>query len=759
MALPETCLAALSCGIPWRTPPWSRSAMGRPRPDDAGLQFRLGRLMPELEQQVAGDPGAVIPARPHVADGFVVPGECGLSGRDRFPGPGPAAERRLATQGPLGRTRHAAEADADIGDSAFGELQVEGAKAGRDVLVEALGNLVATQLPGRIAAGEQQGFDKLAGSTVLLAIGNEIRFQRDLPPRLAVPQDQACSQGDQGWRAVADGGAVGDIADHGAAVPDLDRSEPPQDFAEIWIFVRDDREQAGIGDAGADLDFLLPDIEALQFLHRADIDDRVKAPMLFADPEADIGAAGEDAGVGMTKQQLGQVVDVAWREIASVAGPPWKGAINCLQGDDDLPLIAAEAVGGPVASHAPGRGDDGPITRAAAEVAGQRIVDPRPVDRRAVMEHDEEGHDESRSAESALRAVTIHHGLLHRVKLAVGARQILDSQKLFAVKRRQELDAGVDGAIDKSPALDLAKRHGASPAVPFGAPFLAARAAFPAAHIVENRDGRIVDRDLAPLLAQKETDGFGQGRLAPARDRISVRGNQQGYVIVLRRIRYAEADHHLIEKPGARQLHAQACEVVASVENEFVGADSECRTFEKGLLAAAVGIGCSGGDALASVGDAEQLDAHSGARPAMGGIQDMGRQTAHRNLFWSLGRRVSILYRHYIVVFPGWPGEFHASKVISTPAQRPRPGYLPGPLWAGLRALALDRRNRLRCRAPGCPRRPRGLACRHAGRCGGCLARTPDGAAARPSRSCRPSGGPPRAYGPFCLGAGRCGAG
>ena len=71
------------------------------------------------------------------------------------------------------------------------------------------------------------------------------------------------------------------------------RAEAAQQLAEIGIFRGDRRQQPVIGHAGADLDRLGADLEALQLFHLAEIDHGIEAPMLLGDPETDIGAAGE----------------------------------------------------------------------------------------------------------------------------------------------------------------------------------------------------------------------------------------------------------------------------------------------------------------------------------------------------------------------------------------------------------------------------------------------------------------------------------
>src|SRR5690242_3920220 len=180
----------------------SSAARGH-RLEDAGPAegMAFAGLVEEFEQEILGRQRAIAPARPHVGDGGVVAPEGGLTLADRLEGPGAADERRLAFPGALGDSRHAAEADADIGDAAAVELQVEGAEAGGDVLVEALGDLVAGEAPRRIGAGQADALDELAGPAILLAVVEEEILQRDLAPLAAPAQHQAGAERDQRRRA------------------------------------------------------------------------------------------------------------------------------------------------------------------------------------------------------------------------------------------------------------------------------------------------------------------------------------------------------------------------------------------------------------------------------------------------------------------------------------------------------------------------------------------------------------------------------
>src|SRR6185369_10836606 len=151
-----------------------------------------------------------------------------------------ADEGLLALPGALGNLRHAAITDADIGDLPLREPQIEGAEAGGDVLVEALGDLVTGEAPGWIAPRQADELDELARAAILLAVTEEEILQCELAPLAPMAEHQPGAQRDQRRRAVADGRAIGDIAAHGAAIADLGGAETPQQLAEIGIF-RGDR--------------------------------------------------------------------------------------------------------------------------------------------------------------------------------------------------------------------------------------------------------------------------------------------------------------------------------------------------------------------------------------------------------------------------------------------------------------------------------------------------------------------------------------
>src|SRR5918993_630465 len=199
-AEPCTCLNPESCGTGLRT--WRSDSVSvgglvgafitllrrRKRlalADDAGgAGLAGGGLAQGLEQEVAGDGRAIGSGCPVVVQGLVV-----------------------APDG-----RHAAEGDPRLGNAAAVEGEAERPHGGRDILVEALRDLVGSkdlifpQFRNRDLA------DELARQAILPAIGDEEVFERQGSSGLAPAQLQLGAQGDEGGREIADGRAVGDVA-------------------------------------------------------------------------------------------------------------------------------------------------------------------------------------------------------------------------------------------------------------------------------------------------------------------------------------------------------------------------------------------------------------------------------------------------------------------------------------------------------------------------------------------------------------------
>ena len=191
------------------------------------------------------------------------------------------------------------------------------------------------------------------------------------------------------------------------------------------------------------MDLAAAAFDLLQIAHLAQKHRLWQIAQAFGDPEPDIGCAGNQGGIGVLQIPAGEVVAVIG---AIGARDLWRGEAVCLPGPLRGYLGQDESVLGHLGGDWAGFGglggaDDRGVAGAAAEVAckhGVVICAP------CGMGH---GHrdDEAGGAKTALAAVVVDHGRLHRMWGAVGGGEAFDGAHGFAVQLRQEQDAGVKG--------------------------------------------------------------------------------------------------------------------------------------------------------------------------------------------------------------------------------------------------------------------------------------------------------------------------
>src|SRR2546425_2423435 len=98
---------------------------------------------------------------------------------------------------------------------------------------------------------------------------------------------------------------------------------------------------------------------------------------------------------------------------------------------------------------------------------------------------------------------------------AIRRAEVLDSDELFAVQRRHEQDARVDGAVADAAVLELAEDDRAGAAVALRAALLGTPSRGNRPQVGEHRHGRInLMQGLHPAV-QNEADGAGHGSLSP----------------------------------------------------------------------------------------------------------------------------------------------------------------------------------------------------------------------------------------------------
>src|SRR5687767_14806888 len=131
---------------------------------------RLRGLGMQSAQEIARDLQAVIPRGTHVGERLEVLRQRLRRASDTCCVPLGAAESLLRRACALGRCGHATEADARCTDASVDEVEREGRADRRDVLVEALGYLVAAEQPPTARAWHAYGSEELAGLEVLLHV-------------------------------------------------------------------------------------------------------------------------------------------------------------------------------------------------------------------------------------------------------------------------------------------------------------------------------------------------------------------------------------------------------------------------------------------------------------------------------------------------------------------------------------------------------------------------------------------------------------
>ena len=359
---------------------------------------------------------------------------------------------------------------------------------------------------------DRYAFQKLAILAVLLAIFDEIAFQRDLSPRIAAPQHDPRPERDQQGRHFPDGRTIGDIAADGAGIADLPAADPFDVIDQSGHGLFDEGREFRIGDARTDTDVLAADINP--FHQMADEDGGRDGAQEFRHPEPDIGRPGNDRGLGMVQKRLRQRVHIRRQDRAATVARGIRTRRDRRQLRSHRLAFQCQRIHRLPARLCCGarRFHDGLIAGAAAEIALQSGLDlqhrgvgpfhPQPIQR----------HDETRRAEAALAAVMIDHGLLDRVQLALPG-QMFDGHDMTTVTGGEEADAGIHRLIAQDAPMQPPGQHRAGPAVTLGAAFLGAGQVARQAQEIQQR---VVGRNLGQAdfgIVQKKADRAGHGSL------------------------------------------------------------------------------------------------------------------------------------------------------------------------------------------------------------------------------------------------------
>ncbi|MNM87658.1 hypothetical protein D3C81_998470 [compost metagenome] len=348
-----------------------------------------------------------------------------------------------------------------------------------------------------------------------LLVGQVQVFERQRAAGFAKLQHHFRTQRNQRRHRVADRRAVGDIAAQRAGIADRQRSEALPQFFQFRVR----GVQRGIGffqrHGSADFDHAVVFLDPVQVFDLADVEQVTQLAELLGHPQADVGAAGQDADIGLRRLDRAELGRGArGKEVLALrAVAEGLAALEVAQRVGDLFRI--ELAGGRRGQrhHALAGVDDRPVAGAAAQVAGQGIADLLArrglAAGRVLLVQRPQRHHEAGRAEPALGAMALHHGLLHRVERTVRLTQVFHGDQGLAVERGQELDAGIDRLeFDVAAVLQLADDDGTGAAVAFGAAFLGAGAAGVFTQVLQHGAGNGGVGYFLDLAAVEKADGL-----------------------------------------------------------------------------------------------------------------------------------------------------------------------------------------------------------------------------------------------------------
>ncbi len=211
------------------------------------------------------------------------------------------------------------------------------------------------------------------------------------------------------------------FATDGTGGPHLLGAQPPQQLGDIRIDLAEVRFGLRVGGAGADDNLVAGVLDGVEAGDLADVDHLWDVAELFGHPQADVGAAGNDGRVGMLQVERGEAVEGGRRgeECLVVADVHILAIGKELEHPGHVAGAGAEAILARLGTGGERGIDDRPIAGAAAEIAGDHVVDlvarHRTIGR---LVEREDRHDETRRAEAALRSVVLDHRQLHRMERA-----------------------------------------------------------------------------------------------------------------------------------------------------------------------------------------------------------------------------------------------------------------------------------------------------------------------------------------------------
>ena len=346
-----------------------------------------------------------------------------------------------------------------------------------DVHLAAFGNLEPVTLAEVSFGRRRDRHHHLEQNLILrhrrLAVGQEKVRQRHRPPSARRSQHNLRIEREQHRRGIADRRGRDQIAAQRGAVADLTRAEHPQHLGPHRKIFGDRIAQLRERHRPADPPRAILFLEPPQLRHRLQRNQRREFLEPLADLQTQLGRPRNQARLRMRGAQLEQFVERIRTEKLLPAARKLRRVRHRLR----LCELAAEVILRRFFRRRPRlerRLPDRTIPRAPAKIPAQLVVDlPVTLEVVAVIPLEHRHHD-PRRAIAALRPVIGHHALLHGMQLAFG--QPLDRDDLPPVQQSHRRQTAVERPPDRPPLrIRIDHRHGARPAIPFGATLLRPR--------------------------------------------------------------------------------------------------------------------------------------------------------------------------------------------------------------------------------------------------------------------------------------------
>ena len=245
------------------------------------------------------------------------------------------------------------------------------------------------------------------------------------------------------------------------------------------IILRNDILGIRKGNAGAKNHAVILPVNFPQPVNLSDKNRRRDIAQLFRHPQAHIGCARNNGCARRLGQNRRQIVDICGQDRHGRA-VRHRHPTTIPQGHQ--PVRHRRAFPGKVIRartaiiiDGQGGANDRGIARTSAQIALDRGFHLLRGRARGLHPQGIKRHHKTGCAKSALAAVMLDHGLLHRVQPPVRPLQILHRHHVTAIQRGQEPNTGIHRLIAQPGRRQTAHQHRAGAAIAFGTAFLGAR--------------------------------------------------------------------------------------------------------------------------------------------------------------------------------------------------------------------------------------------------------------------------------------------